>query len=400
MWRIPFMNNFQKAPESRLKQPSEFMRRFNLICTVAYLLIGLGSASILYAAELRLLPEALRSNKVPGLTHELRLPEAFSQSVRDGFKSLPLTPKEDEDLLKTFNQKVPELFKPDRQEQYPNNLKEFSNEQNVTPELREKISKMLIYRSSVYIPRPWMASYQNSSVPIIDCRRDEEGLFTVTYADPAARRERVCYTLPGRSNLVDVVGQIFRLHPPGSTRIEFYARGFEEEDARKLLLNLEIEAERHSMLRINAAKELDTGNLIEKIQKKKYDFAGATIREVPDEIQVKEMDGGSEITLKIDVNAVEVPLSLRIRFWLEGVMGKERVTSIRAMLSQFLESLSDPISLTGFAVEFRKATNKYWSDHGLHGRMTIQFHEEEHDVQIGQRTPDCHHETTAESHTG
>jgi hypothetical protein len=229
--------------------------------------------------------------------------------------------------------------------------------------------------------------------PVVDCHRSPEDLFYITYKRTAADEPQV-FIASTRADVVDVVGQIYRLHPPGSAALEFYARGFEKNEASALLRSLEIDAaaNRRTMLHVNANEELDTVRLTGKLRAR-YDFAGAKIEEV----RITHTLDGSEVSLRMNVAPMDLanpPLTLQIRFWLEDIVGEELVAQIEVLIRQVLESLSGHTYLADLNVELQKAVNAFLSDHKLKGKVRIDLDVEKHDVQISQTTlhspPDEH----------
>jgi len=219
--------------------------------------------------------------------------------------------------------------------------------------------------------------------PVVDCRLSADDLFYITYKRTLTDEPQV-FIASTRADVVDVVGQIYRLHPPGAAALEFYARGFEENEANALLRSLEIDAaaNRRAMLHVNASEELDTVRLTGKLRAR-YDFAGAKIEEV----RTTHTLDGSEVSLRLNVAPVDLtnpPLTLQVRFWLEDIVGEEMVAQIRVMIHQVLESLSGHSYLGDLNIELQKAVNAFLSDHELKGKVRIDLDVEKHDVQISQ----------------
>lgn len=163
---------------------------------------------------------------------------------------------------------------------------------------------------------------------MVECRRSSEDIFYITYRGAAAGEPQV-FLASTRADVVDVVGQIYRHHPPGAVPLEFYVRGLEQDEATALLRSLEIDSppNQRAMLSVRATGEVDTLNLTRKLRTK-YDFAGAKLEEV----RVEAMQGGHEVTLRVNVNAIDVakpPLRLQIRFWIEGILGEETVAKLQ-----------------------------------------------------------------------
>jgi hypothetical protein len=115
------------------------MMRFTLVCTIACFLIGLGSASLLYAQE------------------RIRI-EDFHASALDRLKAIPdLKAAQWGDIVEKLSQtSLDDLEKPP----WP---KQFSGELTVTPEQREEIRKDLV---EVQLDEIWLDEEQQ--------RRDEE----------------------------------------------------------------------------------------------------------------------------------------------------------------------------------------------------------------------------------